>query len=78
MMKRVNIPASKMGKFHGKWVAIDPIKDVIVAVGKTLTDIAPLVVHSIKEKPAKPLSQSPYAFLVPRKDEGPNYILNFA
>ena len=32
-----------MSQYAGKWVAIDPQKDRIIAVGITLKDISPLV-----------------------------------
>ncbi len=69
-MSKVNIPTQDMGQYAGKWVAIDPNNQRIVAVGETLKDIAPLVSGSVKDK--KKIKAS--AFLVPRKDEGP-YIL---
>ena len=59
-----------MGKFAGKWVAIDSKKERIVAVGDTLKDIAPLVTGKVGEENKITAS----AFLVPRKDEGP-YVL---
>ena len=58
-----------MGKFAGMWVAIDTVKDRIVAVSKTLKGIAPLVTRSIKDK--TPNEEIPAAFKVPRKNEGP-------
>ncbi len=71
-MKKVNLPSSKMGQFEGKWVAIDPKKDRIIAVAKTLKEISPLVAGKIgQEKKIKA-----YSFKVPRKDEGP-YVLIF-
>jgi len=72
MLKKVNLPTKKMGKFAGKWVAIDPIKDKIIAVGETLKEIGPLVTQSLKDK--KPVGKAPFSFLVPRKNEGP-YVL---
>lgn len=71
-MKKVNVPTSKMDKFAGKWVAIDPKKDRIIAVGKTLEEIGPIVSYSGADK--RPPDAKGYAFKVPRKDEGP-YIL---
>ena len=68
-MKKVNLPTSKMGKFEGKWVAIDSKMKRIIAVGDTLRDIKSLVVHSVKDKIDE--NKVPYAFLVPRKNEGP-------
>lgn len=72
MMKRVNIPTNKMDQFAGKWVAIDPVKDVIVAVGDTLKDIDSFITYPLDEK--RPPETVPAAFKVPYKDEGP-YIL---
>lgn len=69
-MRTVNVPTKDLGQYAGKWVAIDPDNQRIVAVGETLKDIAPLVSGSVKDK--KKIRAS--AFLVPRKDEGP-YIL---
>ncbi|OGG08701.1 hypothetical protein A2699_06185 [Candidatus Gottesmanbacteria bacterium RIFCSPHIGHO2_01_FULL_43_15] len=61
-----------MGQFAGKWVAIDPKKDRIVAVGVTLKDISPLVSGKVGEE----AKIKAFSFKVPRKDEGP-YILVF-
>lgn len=69
-MRTVNVPTKDLEQYAGKWVAIDPDKERIVAVGETLKDIAPLVSGSVKDK--KKIRAS--AFLVPRKGEGP-YIL---
>ena len=66
------MPVKNIGKFAGKWVAIDSVKDVIVAAGDTLKEISPLVTHSVNDK--TPDDRIPAAFKVPRKDEGP-YIL---
>lgn len=71
-MKKVNVPTSQMGKFAGKWVAIDRKKDRIIAVGETLKEINHLVTRDIKDK--TPDEKIPAAFKVPRKDEGP-YVL---
>ena len=71
-MKKVNISTSKMGQFAGKWVAIDPKKDRIVAVGDTLKEISPLVTYPVSDK--RSVETGPYSFKVPRKDEGP-YVL---
>ncbi|OGK17651.1 hypothetical protein A2774_03620 [Candidatus Roizmanbacteria bacterium RIFCSPHIGHO2_01_FULL_39_12c] len=69
-MKFVNVSTDQMEKFEGKWVAIDSKKDLIIAVGDTLEEIAPLVSGSVKDKDKIKAS----AYLVPRKDEGP-YVL---
>ncbi len=71
-MKKVNVPTSQMGKFAGKWVAIDPKKDRIIGAGDTLEEIGHLVSYSGKDK--RPPGARGHAFKVPRKDEGP-YIL---
>lgn len=69
-MKKVNLSTKQIGKFGGKWVAIDPKKGLIIAVGDTLEEIAPLVSGKTgEEKKIKA-----YSFKVPKKDEGP-YIL---
>lgn len=73
-MKRVNVVTNEMGKFAGKWVVIDPKKDKIIAVGDTLKEISPLVIHSANKKKLLPVGEAPYSFLVPRRDEGP-YVL---
>ena len=69
-MKKVNVPTKDMGKFAGKWVAIDPRKDRIIAVGETLKDISSLVSGKASSKDKIAAA----SFKVPRKDEGP-YIL---
>jgi len=72
-MKKIKVSTRNIGKFAGKWIVIDPQKELIIAVGSTLKEIMPLVTHSINEK-VPPVGKAPYSFLVPRKDEGP-YIL---
>lgn len=69
-MKKVNVPTEKIGKFAGKWVAIDSQKDLIIAVGETLHEIAPFVTGKVGDK--KKIKAT--AFKVPYKDEGP-YVL---
>lgn len=71
-MKRVNISTKNMGQYAGKWVAIDPQKDRVIAVGLTLKDISPLVSGRVGEEQ----KIKAFSFKVPRKDEGP-YILVF-
>lgn len=61
-----------MAKFAGKWIAIDPLKDRIIAVGDTLKEISHLVTRPTSDK--RPAGTVPAAFKVPRKDEGP-YVL---
>lgn len=68
-MKRLNVSTKQMGKFAGKWVAIDYEHERIVAVGDTLKEIESVVSGRTNEK--KKLAA---AFKVPFKDEGP-YIL---
>ena len=69
-MKRVNISTSQMGKFAGRWVAIDTKNEKIIAVGETLKEIAAFVTGKRGEEEKIKAA----AFKVPRKDEGP-YIL---
>lgn len=71
-MKKVNVSTKKIDQFAGKWVAIDTIKDKIIAVADTLAGIGPLVTRKISDN--IPDEQIPAAFKVPYKDEGP-YIL---
>lgn len=72
-MQKVNVSTKMMGKFAGKWVVIDPIKDQIIAAAETLKEIAPLVTRPLSDQRVP--GTVPYSFLVPRKDEGP-YILS--
>lgn len=69
-MKKINIPTKNIGKYAGKWVAIDPKSDRIIAVGETLEDISLLVSGKVGEEE----KIKAFSFKVPRKDEGP-YIL---
>ena len=69
-MKKVNVSTKNMGRFAGKWVAIDPKQDRIIAVGKTLQEISPFVSGKINQKEKIKAA----AFKVPRKNEGP-YVL---
>jgi len=69
-MKRLNISTSQIGKFAGRWVAIDTKKEKIIAVGETLREIAAFVTGKRGEEEKIKAA----AFKVPRKDEGP-YIL---
>lgn len=71
-MKKVNVSTKNMGSFAGKWVAIDPKTDRIVAVASSLKEIGPLVTRSATDKNLA--GTVPFSYLVPRKDEGP-YIL---
>ncbi|GAI98262.1 unnamed protein product [marine sediment metagenome] len=71
-MKKVNVSIKNMGKFAGKWVAIDPLKHKVIAVGNTLREIDPMITRSEKDK--RPSGTVPAAFKVPHKDEGP-YVL---
>lgn len=72
-MRKMNIPTKNMGRYAGKWVAINPKSDRIVAVGKTLQEISPFVTGKIGDKEKIVAA----AFKVPRKDEGP-YVLVFS
>lgn len=67
-MQKVNVAASNMGKFAGKWVAI--LGDRVIAVGETLKEISPLV----SGKTGEEHKIKAYSFKVPRQDEGP-YVL---
>ena len=69
-MKKINTSTKNMGQYAGKWVAIDPIKDIIVAAGETLKEIAPYVSGKTTDKNKIAAA----AFKVPYKDEG-SYIL---
>ena len=71
-MKKVNVPTKKMDQFAGKWVAIDPMQDVIIAVGDTLKEIDSFITRPINDP--RPSGTVPAAFKVPYKDEGP-YVL---
>lgn len=63
----MNVSTKNMGRYAGKWVAIDPQKDRIVAVGQTLQEISPFVSGKRgEEKKIKACS-----FKVPYKSEGP-------
>ncbi len=69
-MKKVSVSTKYMGRFAGKWVAIDPQRDRIIAVGETLKDISPLVSGKIGDE----AKIKAFSFKVPFKNEGP-YIL---
>ena len=71
-MTKVNVPVSKMGKFEGKWVVVDPKKKAVIAYGDSLKEISSLVTRPASDK-SEP-GTVPYSFLVPRRDEGP-YVL---
>ncbi|MBI3443494.1 hypothetical protein HY008_02395 [Candidatus Woesebacteria bacterium] len=66
----MNISTKNINQYAGKWVAIDPKSDRIIAVGKTLQTISPFVTGKVGNKDKITAA----AFKVPRKDEGP-YIL---
>ena len=72
MLKKVKIPLGQIKRCAGKWVVIDPRKDLIIAVGDTLKDISQMVTRKAREE-TQP-GKLPYSFLVPRKGEGP-YVL---
>ena len=71
-MRKVNVSTKQMGKFAGKWVVIDPVKQRVIAVGDELKDVDNLASRPISDK--RPSGTVPAAFKVPYKDEGP-YIL---
>lgn len=73
-MKKVNVSTKQIGKFAGKWVVIDPVKNTIIAVGENLQDIDSLITRPADDPKAS--GTVPAAFKVPYKDEGP-YILIF-
>lgn len=66
-MKKVNVPTKQMSKFPGKWIAIDTIKNKIIAVSNTPEGITPVVTMPINT----PSNQVPSAFKVPYKNEDP-------
>lgn len=71
-MKKVNVPRNRIARFAGKWIVIDPIKDRVVAYADSLKEIDSLVTRSIGD--TRLSGTVPFAFKVPRKDEGP-YVL---
>ena len=68
----MNVSTSQMSKFAGQWVVIDPIKNRVVAVGKSLEEVGSLVTRSVED--TRPVGTVPFVHKVPRSDEGP-YIL---
>lgn len=74
-MKKVNISTKEIGQFAGKWVVIDPIKEVIIAVGDTFDEIDSLVTRKANDK--RPSGTVPAAFKVPYKDEGPYILISY-
>ena len=73
-MKKVDLSVDKIDQFEGFWIVIDPVKNKITAVGKSLDEVSSLVTRPVKDK--RPAGTVPYSYLVPRKGEGP-YILYF-
>ena len=71
-MQKVNVSTKEMSKFAGKWVVIDPVSDVIIAVADDLKELDSLITRSANDK--RPSGTVPAAYKVPFKDEGP-YIL---
>lgn len=69
-MKKINVSTKQMGKFAGKWIAIQ--KNRIIAVATKFSDIASVVTKTANDK--TPDDRIPAAFKVPRSNEGP-YIL---
>ena len=49
-MKKVNTSTKNMDQFAGKWVAIDTIKNRIIAVDETLKEIEQFTTRSVKDK----------------------------
>lgn len=72
-MKKMNVPTKDMGRFAGKWVVIDPVKNTIIAVGEKLKDVDLLITRPADDPRVS--GTVPAAFKVPYKDEGP-YILS--
>lgn len=66
----VNKSSKNLGRYAGKWVALDTKTRKVVAAGKTLKDIASFVTG----KSSRANDIKAVAFKVPRKDEGP-YVL---
>jgi len=73
-MKKVDLSVDKIDQFEGFWIVIDPVKNKITAVGKSLDEVSSLVTRPETDK--RPSGTVPYSYLVPRKGEGP-YILYF-
>lgn len=71
-MKKVNISRNKIGRFAGKWIVIDPVRDRVIAYADSLKEIDGLITRPISD--TRPSGTVPFAFKVPRKDEGP-YVL---
>lgn len=71
-MRKVNVPTKNIAQFAGKWVVIDPVKDIIIAVGDTLKDIDSLVTRQANDK--RPSGTVPAAFKVPGKDEYRHFV----
>ncbi|MFH1388918.1 MAG: DUF5678 domain-containing protein [Patescibacteria group bacterium] len=69
-MKKVNTSTKNMSRYAGKWIAV--LEDRVIAVGKTLKEISPLVTSDIKSK--IPDEKIAAAFKVPYKGEG-SYVL---
>lgn len=72
-MRKMNISTKNMGRYAGKWVAIDPKTDRIIAAGNTLQEISPFVTGKVGNKDKIAAA----AFKVPRKDEGPYVLILF-
>lgn len=66
-MHKIKSSIKNMAHYAGKWVAVDWEKEIIIAVGETLAEIAPLV--SGKPDQKEPIKAS--AFKVPQKDDFP-------
>lgn len=73
-MKKVNVSTKDMGRFAGKWVAIDPRRELIIATGETLQEISPFISGKSDNKGKITAA----AFKVPRKDEGHYILISFS
>lgn len=57
-MRRIDVSTKNVSRFAGKWVVIDSLKEKIIAVGETLTEISPLVTHSTEKN--RPSGKNPF------------------
>jgi hypothetical protein len=72
LMTKLKVPENQLDKFEGQWVVIDPQKRAVIAASKELENIGHLAKREAGDE--RPTGTVPYAFKVPRKDEGP-YVL---
>lgn len=73
-MKKLKVSVKEMDKFAGRWVVIDPVDNVIIAVADDLKELETLITRPVNDK--RPSGTVPAAFKVPFKDEGP-YVLGY-